>query len=394
MPDRETPDERNSAAGLVEVPAPYALVAEVTHRCPLRCPYCSNPLELIRRGQELCTDEWLRVLSEARSLGVVQVSFSGGEPLMREDLEILVSRARELDFYTNLITSGVGLTQERIGSLASRGLDSVQLSLQAADPTLADRIAGRKSYEEKRQAAEFIKAADLPLNINVVLHRQNLDEIERIIDLCLSWGAERLELANTQYYGWAVANRASLLPSRRQLLTAEAICKRKRAVIGERMEIIWVVADYYERMPKPCMGGWGRVQLTITPNGYVLPCPAATTIASLEFETVRAHHLSWIWSESPSFNCFRGYDWMEEPCRSCDRRFEDFGGCRCQAFALTGEAARPDPVCQWAPDRSLIERVISSSSEMSINSSEQERAKPASALSYRKYPETLDLNLR
>ena len=340
------------------IPVPYGLTAELTHRCPLHCVYCSNSLELAPAQKELPSEDWLRTIEQAHALGVVQFHFSGGEPLVRPDLEIMVRRASELDFYTNLITSGAGLTRERMGALAAAGLHSVQLSLQASGPALNDRIAGRKSFEEKREAAGIIRSAGVPLSMNVVLHRLNLDATEDIIDLCAAWGAERLELANTQYHGWALLNRAQLLPTREQVQRAETVCRRKRAELKDRMEIIWVLPDYYEDFPKPCMGGWGQVQLTVCPDGTALPCQAAGTIKSLVFENVRHRDLGWIWRESFGFNAFRGFDWMPQPCRSCDRRFQDFGGCRCQAFALTSDAARTDPVCQWAPDHRLVKAAV------------------------------------
>jgi pyrroloquinoline quinone biosynthesis protein E len=339
-------------------PIPYALVAEVTHRCPLHCVYCSNALELKRESAELSTADWLRVFSEAHALGVVQLHLSGGEPLVRPDLEQLVERAHELEFYSNLITSGIGLSRERARSLAERGLDSVQLSVQAGDAGVSDRIGGRKAFAEKERAAATILEAGLPLSMNVVLHRLNLDQVESIIDLCASWGAERLELANTQYYGWALKNRDLLLPTRAQLEAGRALYERKKAALQDKMELIWVLPDYYEPFPKPCMGGWGQMHLTVSPDGTVLPCQAAASIKSLRFENVRERDLAWIWRESDAFNKFRGFEWMQEPCRSCDRRFRDFGGCRCQALALTGDASRTDPVCQWAPDHHLISEAV------------------------------------
>jgi PqqA peptide cyclase len=289
---------------------------------------------------------------------VVQLHLTGGEPLERRDLEVLVSSARDLGFYTNLITSGVGLHHERARRLAEKGLDSVQLSLQAATPKLSDLIGGRKSYQEKLEAARAVREANLPLTMNVVLHRNNLDELGEIIDLCVSWGAERLELANTQYYHWALINRERLLPTSEQLVRAEAVYRQKKAELKAQVELIWVLADYYEPYPKPCMGGWGRIQLTVTPNGTVLPCSAAGSIKTLHFENIRERSLDWIWYHSPALNKYRGFDWMPEPCRSCDRRHLDYGGCRCQAFALTGDAGQTDPICRWAPGHDLVEGAI------------------------------------
>jgi len=344
----------------MSIDLPYALTAEVTHRCPLHCPYCSNPLELQQRENELTTDEWLSVLEQAADLGVAQVHFTGGEPLLRQDLELLVRRAREAELYINLITSGVGLTEQRIRQLADAGIDSVQLSVQAASANLADSISGFRSHELKRQAAQLIRASGLPLNMNVVLHRANLHQIEEIIELCVQWGAQRLELANAQYYGWALHNVQQLLPRREQLEQAEADYARARERFRNQIELLWILPDYYEPFPKPCMGGWGKLSLTVAPDGRVLPCTASSEIRSLSFENVKQRELAWIWNHSPSFNAFRGSDWMSEPCRSCDRRELDYGGCRCQAFLLTGDARSADPVCKWSPHRDTITNRIRS----------------------------------
>ncbi|GFN32258.1 pyrroloquinoline quinone biosynthesis protein PqqE [Paenibacillus xylaniclasticus] len=353
---------------------PYALTAEVTHRCPLHCPYCSNPIELHRRENELSTNDWINVLEQAGELGVAQIHFTGGEPLLRSDLELLVRHARDAEMYINLITSGVGLTEERIRQLVAAGLDSIQLSVQAASAELADSIAGFRSYDLKRQAAQRIRSSGLPLHMNVVLHRANLHQLEEIIELCVEWGAQRLELANAQYYGWALSNVQQLLPSREQLQEAEAVYSRASERFSNQIELIWILPDYYEEFPKPCMGGWGKLSLTIAPDGRVLPCTAASEIRSMSFENVKERSLAWIWYHSPSFNAFRGYDWMPEPCRSCERRELDYGGCRCQAFLWTGDARAADPVCKWSPDRStIIER---------ISSFEQSDA-PAPSFSYR-----------
>jgi pyrroloquinoline quinone biosynthesis protein E len=336
------------------VDLPYALTAELTHRCPLHCPYCSNPLELQKRDQELSTDEWLSVLDQASELGVVQVHFTGGEPLLRPDLEQLVRHARELGLFVNLITSGVGLTEGRVRQLSEAGIDSIQLSLQAASADLADSIAGIKTYDLKRQAARWIRAHGLALNMNVVLHRGNLHQLEEMIELCAEWGAQRLELANAQYYGWALRNVHQLLPRREQLEKAELAFVRASERFGHQMELLWILPDYFEHFPKPCMGGWGKLTLTVAPDGRVLPCTASSEIRSLSFENVKERELGWIWHDSPSFNAFRGYDWMAEPCRSCERRELDYGGCRCQAFLLTGDARAADPVCARSPQHSVI----------------------------------------
>jgi pyrroloquinoline quinone biosynthesis protein E len=337
---------------------PVGLLAELTYRCPLHCPYCSNPLNLADYREELTLDVWLRVLAEARALGVWQLHLSGGEPLQRRDLQPIIGHARALGYYTNLITSAVGLTPVRAEALKAAGLDHVQISIQAADPSLSDRLAGTPSFARKIVAAHLVKALGFPLTLNVVLHRHNLDQIEGILALAEEIKADRLELANAQYYGWALRNRAALLPTRTQLQRAEAIVRAARARLDGRMEIIYVVADYYSRYPKPCMDGWGRQQLTITPTGTVLPCPAAAQLPGLPIPHVRDGPLRWIWEESPLFRRFRGLDWMDEPCRSCPRRTQDFGGCRCQAFLLTGDIAATDPVCHLAPRHDVVRTIV------------------------------------
>jgi pyrroloquinoline quinone biosynthesis protein E len=333
------------------------MLAELTYACPLHCPYCSNPLNLADYSDELTTKEWQRVLAEARALGVLQLHLSGGEPLQRRDLVELVASARDLGFYTNLITSALGLSRRRAEELKTAGLDHVQISIQADEQSLSDRIAGTPSYERKVAAARMVKELDWPLTMNVVIHRHNIDRMGRILDLAEELGADRIELANTQYYGWARLNRAALLPSRAQLDRAEEVVRAARRRLDGKMEIIYVIPDYYSKFPKPCMGGWGKNQLTVTPNGNVLPCPAAHTL-ELPRATVRERSLAWIWNESPLFQRFRGTEWMPEPCRSCDRREVDFGGCRCQAFQLTGDAARTDPVCHLSPDHEIVAEVV------------------------------------
>jgi PqqA peptide cyclase len=336
---------------------PFGMLAELTYACPLHCPYCSNPLNLADYSDELATEEWQRVLAEARALGVLQLHLSGGEPLQRRDLVELVASARDLGFYTNLITSALGLSRRRAEELKTAGLDHVQISVQADEQSLSDRIAGTPSYERKVAAARMVKELDWPLTMNVVIHRHNIDRMGRILDLAEELGADRIELANTQYYGWARLNRAALLPSRDQLDRAEEVVRAARRRLDGKMEIIYVIPDYYSKFPKPCMGGWGKNQLTVTPNGNVLPCPAAHTL-ELPRATVRERSLAWIWNESPLFQRFRGTEWMPEPCRSCDRREVDFGGCRCQAFQLTGDAARTDPVCHLSPDHEIVAEVV------------------------------------
>ncbi len=341
---------------------PYGMLAELTYSCPLHCPYCSNPLNLADYREELTTAEWQRVLTEARALGVLQLHLSGGEPLQRRDLVELVASARDLGLYTNLITSALGLSPRRAEQLKTAGLDHVQISIQADEPALSDRIAGTPSYGRKIEAARLVKELDWPLTLNVVLHRHNIDRVGHILDLAEELGADRIELANTQYYGWAWHNRQALLPSRAQLDQAEAVVRAARQRLEGKMEIIYVIPDYYSKYPKPCMGGWGQRQLTVTPTGGVLPCPAAHTL-DLPRATVREHSLEWIWEESPLFQRFRGTEWMPDPCRSCDRREIDFGGCRCQAFQLTGDAARTDPVCHLSPDHQVVAEAVQAANE-------------------------------
>ncbi|MGE5209006.1 MAG: pyrroloquinoline quinone biosynthesis protein PqqE [Alphaproteobacteria bacterium] len=363
----------------MNAPRPYALLAEITYRCPLHCPYCSNPASVesvVGSGEqtrptalrtahttanngELSTDEWKRVIREAAALGVLQIGFSGGEPLLRRDLDKLVSAARAANLYTNLITSGIALDDDRVRSLRDAGLDSVQLSFQSDDAELADEIAGTRAHQLKLDAAARIHGAGTPLSINFVIHRRNIDRLPEIIDLAERLGAERVELANVQFYGWAFLNRASLLPTREQVDRAGEIAKAAKARLAGKMEIFYVLSDYYGTRPKPCLNGWGQRYLTVNPIGDVLPCPTASSaIPDLRFENVRAHNLDWIWHESESFNRFRGTEWMPEPCRSCPQKEIDFGGCRCQAALLTGNAANTDPVCELSPNRAMIDSVL------------------------------------
>jgi PqqA peptide cyclase len=337
---------------------PFGLLAELTYRCPLHCPYCSNPVDLPRSGGELATDEWKRVLDEAAALGVLHALFSGGEPLLRPDLEELVAAARAVGLYTNLITSGLGLTPDRIERLQQAGLDSVQVSLQADEEILADAVAGAAGHARKLEAARLVRSRGLPLTLNVVLHRANIDRLPALIDLAERLGAERLELANVQFYGWAFRNRQALLPTRAQVEEASAVAAATRRRLQGRMEILFVLPDYFGDQPKPCMNGWGRRFLTVNPVGDVLPCPTAAEIRGLRFDSVRSRPLRWIWEDSEAFNRFRGTAWMAEPCRSCEWRERDFGGCRCQAFLLTGDAGATDPACALSPHRETLTRAV------------------------------------
>ena len=337
---------------------PTTLLAELTHRCPLHCPYCSNPVDLARSQAELATDDWKRVFTQARELGALQLGLSGGEPLIRRDLEELVAHAHTLDFYQTLVTSAVGLTRERTMKLKAAGLEHVQISIQDSDKEIAEKIAGTRSWDAKLQAAEWIKELDFAFTVNVVLHRANLDHLEALIDLAGALGADRIELANTQYYGWAVLNRESLMPTRAQIERSEAIVDRAAEKYRGKMQIIYVLPDYYSEFPKPCQGGWGNFYLVVAPDGRTMPCHAASQITTLTFDNVRERSVSWIWEESSAFRAFRGDEWMKEPCRSCPRKHVDFGGCRCQAFALTGDATRTDPVCTLTSDRAIIDSML------------------------------------
>lgn len=342
---------------------PYTLIAELTYRCPLRCVYCYNPVQYTRHTNELTTEEWLRVFREAEALGVVQLHFTGGEPLARKDLEALVRGAGELGLYTNLITSGIPLTRERLRELRDAGLDNVQLSVQDVEEESSDRIAGYRAFRTKLEVARWVKALGLPLTLNMVLHRNNLARVAEVVALAERLGVDRLELANTQYHGWALENRDQLLPTRDQLAEARAVAQEAKARLTGRMEIAYVTPDYYSEWPKACMEGWGRRFINIIPDGVALPCHAAHTIPGLTFENVRHLPLEEIWYRSPGFNRFRGEAWMPEPCRSCPRRSIDFGGCRCQAFHLTGNAAATDPACSLSPDHHLIEQARARAAE-------------------------------
>ncbi len=346
-----------------EIEPPIGLLAELTHRCPLQCPYCSNPLELVRRSAELATDEWKRVFDEAAALGVLQLHLSGGEPTARPDLEELVAHARSLELYCNLITAGVGIPETRLDALVEAGLEHVQLSIQDVDPEGCDRIAGyRDSLAKKLAFARAVRARGLPLTLNAVVHRHNLDRLERMIGLALELGADRIEVAHVQYYGWALANRAALVPTRAQLERSIEVVERARRELEGRLVIDFVVPDYYARRPKPCMNGWGRAVLTVGPDGRVMPCHSAHVIPGLVFPNVREMPLAEIWYESDAFGRFRGTGWMKEPCRSCPRREIDFGGCRCQAMLLAGDPEATDPACELSPHHAAVVALAESES--------------------------------
>ncbi len=338
---------------------PYALLAELTYTCPLHCPYCSNPVRY-PQGAELKTEEWARVFDEAAKLGVLHLGLSGGEPLARADLAELVAAARAAGLYSNLIASAVGLDAKRLASLQQAGLDSIQMSYQSDEAALADAIAGTRVHQRKLDAARMIRESGLPLSLNVVLHRRNIDRLEEIIALAASLGPVRLELANVQYYGWGNLNKNELLPSRAQVEKALATAKAAQARLAGKMDVIYVLPDYYETRPKPCMQGWGQRYLTVNPVGDVLPCPNATHIEGLAFENVRKQSLAYIWNDSSCFNRFRGTEWMPLPCKECPQREVDFGGCRCQAALLLGDANATDPVCELSPRHEVVETLLAS----------------------------------
>src|ERR1700751_6019086 len=355
---------------------PVAVLLELTHRCPLQCPYCSNPVELDRASTELTTEEWKKVLSELAEIGVLQIHFSGGEPTARKDLAELVKHASDVGLYTNLITSAVLLTRAKLGELGDAGLNHVQVSFQGNEPIVADRAAGLKdAHRKKLEVPKWTRELDLPLTVNAVMHRQNLHQLADIIQMAVDLDADRLEVANVQYYGWALKNRAALMPTQAQIEETSALVEDAAIRLKGILAIDYVVPDYYALRPKKCMGGWGRQFFNISPAGKVLPCHAAESITGLEFESVRSNHsIAWIWQNSEAFNRYRGTGWMKEPCKSCEFREIDFGGCRCQAFALTGDAGNTDPACTLSPMHEQIFR-----------QAEQEAASGATRFLYRNF---------
>ncbi|MCI0654869.1 MAG: pyrroloquinoline quinone biosynthesis protein PqqE [Methylococcaceae bacterium] len=345
-----------------EISKPRWLLAELTYACPLQCPYCSNPVDFAAHNQELDTEDWLRVLSEARSMGAVQLGFSGGEPLVRQDLGVLVKHARKLGYYSNLITSAYGMSEDRIIELKESGLDHIQISIQASSRELSDYIAGATSFDNKRKVARLVKKHGYPMVLCVVIHKQNIHQMDSILDMAEELHADYVELANTQYYGWAHLNRDQLLPSREEFRKAEAIAQSYKEKLKGKMKIFYVVPDYYEDRPKACMNGWGTTFLTIAPDGTALPCHSARQLPGLNCPNVRDASIREIWEDSEAFNKYRGYNWMKEPCRSCPKNIRDFGGCRCQAYLLTGDAALADPVCSLSPDHDKVLEAIRSAS--------------------------------
>jgi pyrroloquinoline quinone biosynthesis protein E len=355
---------------------PYTLVAELTYKCPLRCVYCSNPVHYAG-GDELATEVWQRVFAEAEALGVVQVHLTGGEPLLRDDLEALVGSAHEAGLYTSLITSAVTLTRERLARLQQRGLDHVQISIQGLTDEGATRIAGRSRLRDKLASAAWVRELGLPLTLNVVLHRDNIEEVPALVQLALSVGAERLELANTQYLGWALENRSALLPTFAQIERARADALRAREQHLGTLDVLFVLPDYHADVVRPCMQGWARRYVVISPDGLVLPCHQAHTLPGLQWERAGERSLAEIWASSPGLNAFRGEDWMVEPCRSCERRTLDFGGCRCQAFHLTGRSEATDPACTLAPEHVRV---------LEARTAAAEQREPLIPLRYRRPP--------
>jgi pyrroloquinoline quinone biosynthesis protein E len=349
---------------------PRWLLAELTYACPLQCPYCSNPIDYANYQSELSTEDWKRVLSQARKMGAVQLGFSGGEPLTRTDLVELVKHARDLGYYTNLITSGYGMTEEKIVQLKEVGLDHIQISIQASSQELNDHIAGTSSFEHKKTVAHLVKKHGYPMVLCVVIHRENIHQMTQILAMAEELGADYLELANTQYYGWAHANRDLLLPTREQFEQAEQIAQAFKEKVAGKMKIYYVVPDFYEDRPKACMNGWGTTFLTIAPDGVALPCHSARDLPGLNCPNVNDYSIEEIWHESKAFNFFRGQKWMKEPCRSCDEKSKDFGGCRCQAYLLTGDMYAADPVCSKSPDHAVILQAIDSAgtaANLSVN---------------------------
>jgi len=337
---------------------PLALIAEITHRCPLHCVYCSNPMQLAATQSELSTEEWADVFRQAGKLGMLHAHFTGGEPLARPDLTELIAAAHTAGLYTNLITSGIALNEQRLQALVAAGLDHIQVSFQDSREDSANWIAGAKAHAHKIELSRAIRRYKIAFTVNLVVHRQNLDHLEEMIAFIEQLNPERVEIAHTQYYGWALANRATLMPTRAQVERAATIIADAGKRLAGRIRIDSVVPDYYAKYPKACMGGWGRRLMLVNPAGKVLPCHAAEVIPGLSFDNVREKTLDWIWQESPSFRHFRGEEWMPEPCRSCERRAEDFGGCRCQAFLLAGDAATTDPACSLAPTHHIVESAV------------------------------------
>jgi pyrroloquinoline quinone biosynthesis protein E len=349
---------------------PLWLLAELTYKCPLQCPYCSNPLEISKYSNELTTDDWFRVLREARALGAMQLGLSGGEPLVRTDLEEIITEAHRLGYYSNLITSGVGMDAERVARFKTAGLDHIQISFQASDKELNDFLGGTSSFAHKLEMARAVKDQGYPMVLNIVLHQKNIEQLDDIIKMSIELKADFVELASTQYYGWSRLNVGHLLPTKEQVMKAESIAKHYQTEMKDKMKILYVVPDYYEKRPKACMNGWGSIFLTIAPDGRALPCHAAATLPDIEFPNVKNNSIKSIWTDSYAFNKFRGFEWMEEPCRSCPEKEKDFGGCRCQAYMMTGDAAAADPVCDKSSHHEALQADVASIAKTSSHKNE------------------------
>lgn len=361
MEDKKAPGSTGGASGFNVrdvIRQPLWLLAELTYACPLQCPYCSNPMDFADIKSELTTEEWKSVFRQAREMGATQLGLSGGEPMTRPDLVELIRYARELGFYTNLITSGVGLNDGKVQEFKDAGLDHIQVSFQASSEDLNNLIAGTDAFQHKIEMAKAVKAAGYPMVLCFVTHRHNIDQLDEILDLAISLNADYVELATTQYYGWAMHNRDQLLPTKEQLVRAEAIAHRYQAEQKGKMKIYYVVPDYYEERPKACMNGWGNVFLTVAPDGVALPCHSARELPGMDLPNVKDMTIKEIWEGSNDFNRFRGFGWMQEPCRSCDEKEQDFGGCRCQAYMMTGDPSKTDPVCSKSPDHHLVIEAI------------------------------------
>lgn len=349
----------NNGVAAQSTPKPLWLLAEVTYRCPLHCAFCYNPTDYVTHTQnELSTEEWIKALREARKMGALQLGISGGEPLLRDDIEEIVAEAGRLGYYTNLITSGVGLTEKRIAEFKRGGLDHIQLSMHDITKEINNFITDTNTFELKKKVAAMIKDYGYPMVLNVVIHRYNIEHIGEILEMAEALGAEYVELANTQYYGWSLINRAQLMPTREQLEKAEAVTNAFRERVGNKMRVFFVVPDYYSDRPKKCMNGWGEVFMIVTADGTVLPCHSARVLPGLTFPNVKENGLEWAWNDSPAFNKYRGDEWMKEPCRTCPEKEKDLGGCRCQAYLLTGDAESADPVCSLSPNHDVILKAI------------------------------------
>lgn len=355
-----------SPIAMPAIKPPLWLLAELTYACPLQCAYCSNPVDFNGHGKTMDTETWIRVLRDARSMGALQLGLSGGEPLVRQDLETLVAESTKLGYYSNLITSGIGMDAARARSLKAAGLDHIQVSFQSSEANQNDEIAGMRAYAHKLDMARAVKAAGFPMVLCFVLHRDNLHRLREMLDLAIELEADYVELATTQYYGWALLNRDRLLPTLEQVREAEGVANEYQARLKGKMDIYFVVPDYYEKRPKPCMNGWGSVFLLVTPDGTALPCHAARQLPGFEFPNVQTSSVKDIWQASDAFNRFRGFGWMKEPCASCPEKEKDFGGCRCQAFQFTGDAAATDPVCDKSPLRHLVDEAVSSARSTTI----------------------------